>query len=90
MTTIHAADSRFIAFVKGAPDILLTRAAAFWKTAKPGRSPPPTPPPPRPRPGKWRLRPSGSWPWLPNLDAIPAEIAADVIERDLTFVGLLA
>jgi len=34
MTTIHAADGRFIAFVKGAPDILLTRAGRILENGE--------------------------------------------------------
>ncbi len=90
MTTIHAAGGEVIAFVKGAPDILLTKAGRILEngavreltnadaaavTAAIGEM----------AGQALRVLAVG----YRTFTAMPAEIAADAIERDLTFVGLL-
>ncbi|HWQ60866.1 MAG TPA: HAD-IC family P-type ATPase, partial [Negativicutes bacterium] len=90
MTTIHAADGQVIAFVKGAPDILLTHAGRILENGAVREMTADDDAAVADATGKMaaqalRVMAVG----YRTFGAMPAEITAGAIERDLTFVGLL-
>lgn len=90
MTTIHAADDKVIAFVKGAPDILLTKAGRILENGADRELTAADADAVAAATGEMaaqalRVLAVG----YRTFEAMPAEIVAGAIERDLTLVGLL-